>query len=78
MGYQLLEEGYCDQARSLFSYNIRKDSLSANAWDSMGDAYRICGDTLQARKYYEKAAIRAKEIDDPYLSTYVKNLEKVN
>lgn len=75
MGYRFLEEGFYDQSKLLFAYNIKKDSLSANAWDSMGDAYRASGDKLAARNHYQKAVDRARAVGSKNLEAFVEHLK---
>ncbi|MEM7299047.1 MAG: serine hydrolase domain-containing protein, partial [Bacteroidota bacterium] len=49
LGYRLVQMGFCKQSKDFFGYNLAKDSLSANAWDSLGDAFKACGENDKAK-----------------------------
>lgn len=54
-GYQLLGEGKHDKAIEIFVLNTQKFPKSANAWDSLGEAYATKGDKPNAIKNFKKA-----------------------
>ena len=54
-GYQLLQAGKTDAAITLFKLNIESYPNSANAYDSMGEAYMTKGNKEEAIKNYEKS-----------------------
>ena len=54
-GYNSLNAGYIDEAIAIFGYNTRNYPQSANAFDSLGEAYMKKGDREQAIKNYEKS-----------------------
>ncbi len=54
-GYQLLNQGKNDEAIAAFKANTDKYTDSANAWDSLGEAYAISGDEKNAVKAFKKS-----------------------
>jgi hypothetical protein len=54
-GYQLLGNGKNDEAIEIFTLNTSRFPKSANAWDSLGEAYAIKGDKTNAIKNFKKA-----------------------
>lgn len=54
-GYTLLNNGEQDQAIALFLLNTQKHPKSANAWDSLGEAFAIKGDKKNAIVNFKKA-----------------------
>lgn len=55
LGYQLLNEDNIDKAISIFKLNIEEHPLSANPYDSYGDALLLQGDSLNAMKNFKKS-----------------------
>jgi len=55
LGYELLKADRFSLAIAVFKTEIREYPKSANAWDSLGDAYAQMGDAEQARAAYRKA-----------------------
>ena len=55
LGYELLAAGRVDQAIAVFRLNAAAYPRSANAYDSLGDAYKTKGDRGAAIQSYEKA-----------------------
>jgi dienelactone hydrolase len=55
LGYQLLRDGDVKDAVSLFQLIIEGYPRSANAYDSLSDAWLAAGDKTQALEYAEKA-----------------------
>jgi len=55
LGYQLLRDGNTRDAVSLFQMNVEGYPRSANACDSLSDAWLAAGDKEQALKYAQKA-----------------------
>jgi hypothetical protein len=55
LGYELLAAGRVDQAIAVFRSNAAAYPRSANAYDSLGEAYRTKGDREAAIQSYEKA-----------------------
>jgi tetratricopeptide (TPR) repeat protein len=55
LGYELVGGGRLREAIEVFKLNVQSYPLSANAYDSLGDAYSRSGDKEQAIKAYEKA-----------------------
>jgi tetratricopeptide (TPR) repeat protein len=54
-GYQLINDGKHDKAIEVFLMNTRKYPASANAWDSLGEAYALKGDKTNAIKSFKKS-----------------------
>jgi tetratricopeptide (TPR) repeat protein len=55
LGYELLAAKKLDQAVEVFKLNAAAFPRSANAFDSLGEAYRARGDRESAIRSYEKA-----------------------
>jgi tetratricopeptide (TPR) repeat protein len=53
-GYTLLGAGKLPEAIAVFLWNVEAFPLSANARDSLAEAYMESGDTENAIKYYEQ------------------------
>jgi CubicO group peptidase (beta-lactamase class C family) len=54
-GYELLGGGGVSQAVGLFKLNVQAFPTSANAYDSLGEAYLAAGDTTLAIEHYRKS-----------------------
>ena len=54
-GYQLINEQRLDKAVEIFILNTQKYPTSANAWDSLGEAYTLKGDKENAIKNFKKS-----------------------
>jgi tetratricopeptide (TPR) repeat protein len=54
-GYQLLTAGQDDKAIEIFKLNTQRSPKSANAWDSLGEAYVSKGDDTNAIKCFKKS-----------------------
>lgn len=54
-GYRELEAGRVDQAIGLLQYNVETRPQSANAFDSLGEAYAVKGDREQALVNYRRS-----------------------
>jgi hypothetical protein len=54
-GYQLLNQGKHDKAIEVLAMNTKKYPNSANAWDSLGEAYFTKGDKANAIKNFKKS-----------------------
>jgi hypothetical protein len=54
-GYQLLGQSQHDKAIEILAMNAERNPKSANAWDSLGEAYAIKGDKTNAIKNFKKA-----------------------
>ena len=55
LGYFLLGEKHVDEALRVFRMNVEAFPKSANAQDSLGEAYEVAGNTAAAREAYERA-----------------------
>jgi len=54
-GYGLLSKGNVDAARRVFELNAESYPLSANAWDSLAEAWAAAGDRGKAISFYRKS-----------------------
>jgi tetratricopeptide (TPR) repeat protein len=54
-GYQLLNQGQNDKAIEMFILNTQRFPKSANAWDSLGEAYATKGDKKNAITNFKKS-----------------------
>lgn len=54
-GYVLLGEGRAEDAVAIFQLNVEQYPESANAWDSLGEAYLAAGDRARAEEAYGKS-----------------------
>ncbi len=54
-GYQLLQAGYTDAAIAVFLVNTKYFPLTANTYDSLGEAYLAKGDKQNALVNYQKS-----------------------
>ncbi|MEZ5308366.1 MAG: DUF2911 domain-containing protein [Pyrinomonadaceae bacterium] len=55
VGYQMLGINRFDKAIEILKLNVESDPTDANAWDSVGEAYKMAGDKANAIKYLRKA-----------------------
>lgn len=77
MGYRAIALGHLSEAIRIFERNVELYPDSANAYDSLGEAYEKGDELTLALKNYEKAVEIAQRTKDPYLSMYEGNLERV-
>ncbi len=54
-GYQVLQEGRAKDAIVIFQMNVDEYPASANAYDSLSDAYLADGNAVEALKFAERA-----------------------
>jgi hypothetical protein len=54
-GYQLMGQGQNDKAIEILTMNAERHPKSANAWDSLGEAYATKGDKPNAIKNFKKS-----------------------
>jgi tetratricopeptide (TPR) repeat protein len=54
-GYQLLGQSDFDKAIEMLALNTQRHPESANAWDSLGEAYALKGDSKSAIKHFKKS-----------------------
>ncbi|MFO7524064.1 MAG: alpha/beta hydrolase-fold protein [Ignavibacteriaceae bacterium] len=77
LGYEILERGEIQEAIILFKRNIEQNPNSANAFDSMADAYEEAGMWYEAVKSSEKAVELARKYDNPNLSYFIEHARKI-
>lgn len=54
-GYQLMAQGKNDEAVKMLELNTKRNPKSANAFDSLGEAYKAAGNKKKAIKSFKKA-----------------------
>lgn len=75
LGYQLLNHGKPQKAIAIFKLNAEIFSESANAYDSLADAYQAAGETQLAKQCYEKV-LNLLSVNRQYSEEFRKQLEK--
>ncbi|MCB0588843.1 MAG: tetratricopeptide repeat protein [Phaeodactylibacter sp.] len=55
IGYMFLENNKQEEAITAFSYNVDENPFSANAHDSLAEAYYKAGEMAMAKKHYQKS-----------------------
>lgn len=76
-GYEALENGEVQEAIILFKRNIEQNPNSANAFDSMADAYEEAGMWDEALTSSEKAVELARKYNNPNLSYFIEHAKKL-
>ncbi len=75
-GYQLLNQTKFDDAIHVLTMNTEKHPESANAWDSLGEAYALKGDKDNAIKNFKKSlSLNPSEGTKANSMKYLKQLE---
>lgn len=75
LGYQLLNHGKTNEAIAILKLNTEIFSESANAFDSLADAYHAAGDAQLAKQCYEKV-LELLPSSQHYSEEFRKQLEK--
>ena len=76
LGYSALNEGKAEDAIALFRRNVQSNPKSANALDSLADAYAATGNWQQAAGVLERAVALATRYDHPNRSYFAEQLKK--
>jgi len=76
-GYEALNNGNIKEAIDFFKRNIEQNPNSANAFDSMADAYEEAGMWDEALKSSERAVELANKYGDPGLNNFIKHLNRI-
>jgi hypothetical protein len=76
-GYEALENGNIQEAITFFNRNIEQNPNSANAFDSMADAYEEAGMWDEALKSSERAVELANKYGDPGLNNFIKHTNRI-
>ena len=76
-GYEALNNGNIQEAMDFFKRNIDQNPNSANAFDSMADAYEEAGMWDEALKSSERAVELANKYGDPGLSNFIKHTNRI-
>jgi uncharacterized membrane-anchored protein YhcB (DUF1043 family) len=69
-------ETHDEQVTAIFAKNVTLYPQSANVYDSLVETYEKAGQLLLANQNYEKAYLRAKEINHPNLQIYKQNYDR--
>lgn len=77
LGYALLGNGNMEGAITVFQKNVMKYPSSANVYDSLAEAYERNEQLTLAKANYAKAVAHGSKINDPNLSIYQTNLDRV-
>ena len=75
LGYNLFTRGKTDAAIEVFKMNVKMNLKSANAYDSLGEAYMKNGDNKNAIKNYRKSL--ELNADNDNAKKMLKKLEKI-
>jgi uncharacterized protein len=76
-GYEELNKGHIQEAIGFFKRNIKQNPNSANAFDSITDAYEKAGMWNEAIVSSEKTVELAKKYNDPNLSYFIDHIKKI-
>lgn len=76
-GYEALNNGNIQEAMDFFKRNIEQNPNSANAFDSMADAYEEAGMWDEALKSSERAVELANKYGDPGLNNFIKHSNRI-
>jgi hypothetical protein len=77
VAYGLLYSGHQSEAVGLFKLNTGRSPGSANAWDSLGEAFRATGDLTSSESAYRKACALGRKSGSPHGPEYCSNLDAV-
>lgn len=77
-GYQQLRDDDVTGAIVTFQRNVKAYPDSANAHDSLGEAFERAGQLADARREYQAAWIAGEKLDDPNTPVYRQNFERVS
>jgi len=77
LGYHSLNTGKTEEAIKVFKMNINNHPLSANAFDSVADAYLKAGLLAEALSSVKKSVELATQFENPNLSQYKDRLKEV-
>jgi len=77
LGYRYLQGNDIEKAIVIFKENVKRNPLSPNVFDSLGEAYENNGQLKLAGKNYQKAVQLGEPLKDPNLSVYRINLKRV-
>jgi predicted alpha/beta superfamily hydrolase len=76
-GYQVMFQNRIKEAIEIFGYNVELYPNSANVYDSLGEGLEADNQLEEARKNYETAYLKGKDINDPNLNIYKQHLDNV-
>ena len=77
LGYRSLQSN-AEEAIAIFKTNVERYPASANVYDSLAEAYERGGRLDLAEPLYDKARVLGEQNNDPNLSTYKTNYERVH
>lgn len=76
IGYNYLDEEQVELAITVFNENVKRYPESPNVYDSLGDGYRAAGLYQEALSSFEQAVYKARDLEDPQLSSYQASYEQ--
>jgi len=77
VGYQILGQGWREEAIAVFRHGVELYPGSANAHDSLGEALEQAGRLEESRANYQKAVDLGQKAQDPQLEIYARNRDRV-
>ncbi len=77
IGYRLMQDEQIEKAIEVFEYNVELYPNSANVYDSFAEALEKTGRTNDAVENYKIAVKIGREINDPNLTIFERNLARV-
>jgi hypothetical protein len=77
LAYGLLYSDHRADAIRLFELNTRTSPGSGNAWDSLGEAYRVSGNLVSSQAAYHKACSLGRKSGNSHGAEFCANLASV-
>lgn len=77
LGYYYLSQNEVEEALSVFKENVKRNPMSPNVYDSLGEAYEQKKNLNQAEKNYQKAYELGRNQRNPNTSVFLNNLKRV-
>lgn len=78
IGYQFIFDGKPEEAIAVFKTNVERYPMSANVYDSLGEAYERGGKIDLAEPLYDKARTLGQQNNDPNAAIYKTNYERAH
>jgi len=77
LGYYYLKKNDNKNAIKIFAENVKRNPISSNVYDSLGEAYERDNQLESAKINYQKAYDFGSVYNNPNTSVYLKNLNRV-
>jgi len=77
LGYQYLQNSNIKEAVKVFMENVKRYPLSANVYDSLGEALEKQGKSKEALKNYQKAVELGEKTQSPNLKVFRQNADRL-